>query len=353
MGTFQKYYTQSELKEYLQTQLDREAIPAALGVFYVFKDGRVQQEFLAQRYRRTSAAPRTTVSEKRFEENRGLLDPFMARIAELGRLPGPDEYEDYDGICERFGSVKRAFALIKRVTRIENWSDIRRQRTEDLLVYLALARFRKRPPLSRLPVSLQRDIKEFLGPYKRACERADQLLFSAGDADAIDEACRRSEIGKLLPNALYVHRSAVDTLEPLLRVYEGCARAYLGEIEDATIVKLHRFSGKVSYLAYPDFDRTPHPPLVRSVKLSRRSLELDVYDYSTRSNPPILHRKEAFVLESYPHYQKFAKLTQQEERHGLLDDTATIGTQNGWEHRLEEAGFSLKGHRIVRRTPIK
>jgi len=35
-----------------------------------------------------------------------------------------------------------------------------------------------------------------------------------------------STIGKLLPNALYVHRDALDSLEPLLRVYEGCARAY-------------------------------------------------------------------------------------------------------------------------------
>ena len=39
----------------------------------------------------------------------------------------------------------------------------------------------------------------------------------------MDEACRRSSLGKLLPNALYVHRSAFDRLEPLLRVYEGCA----------------------------------------------------------------------------------------------------------------------------------
>ena len=54
--------------------------------------------------------------------------------------------------------------------------------------------------------------------------------YRAGDADSIDAACKRSPIGKLLPNALYVHRSALDGLEPLLRVYEGCARAYLGEM---------------------------------------------------------------------------------------------------------------------------
>jgi hypothetical protein len=32
-----------------------------------------------------------------------------------------------------------------------------------------------------------------------------------------------------------------------------------------------------------------------------------------------------------------------------LTDTAAIGTRAGWENRLREAGFSLGGHRLVRR----
>jgi DNA phosphorothioation-associated putative methyltransferase len=215
----------------------------------------------------------------------------------------------------------------------------------------ALARFRKRPPIGKLPLGLQRDLHEFFGTYKRACLQADELLFQAGSAEAVDEACRRSEIGKLLPNALYVHRSAVESLQPLLRVYEGCARAYLGEIEDATLVKLHRFSGKVSYLAYPDFEMDPHPPLIRSVKLSLRSRELDCWDYADSDNPPVLHRKETFIQPDHPLHSKFARLTSQEERHGLLDDTSTIGTRVGWQTRLAEKGFVIRGHRLVRAKP--
>ena len=106
------------------------------------------------------------------------------------------------------------------------------------------------------------------------CRRADDLLFRAGNADAVDDACRRSPVGNLLPNALYVHRTALESLDPLLRVYEGCARAYLGEIEGADLIKLHRHSGKVSYLAYPDFDADPHPALLRSIKLNLRTREI-------------------------------------------------------------------------------
>jgi len=35
--------------------------------------------------------------------------------------------------------------------------------------------------------------------------------------------------------------------------------------------------------------------------------------------------------------------------YGLLDKTATIGTREGWERRLAERGFPVRGHRLIRR----
>jgi len=151
-----------------------------------------------------------------------------------------------------------------------------------------------------------------------------------------------------LPDALYIHRSALDHLSPLLRVYEGCARMYIGEVADATVVKLHCHSGKVSYLAYPDFDENSHPALVRGVKVALRSREVSCYEYADSENPPVLHRKEAFLHPEHPLYARFARLTQQEERKGLLVETATIGTRDGWDRRLSERGLELRGHRLVR-----
>jgi DNA phosphorothioation-associated putative methyltransferase len=347
-GTFQKFYEQGELKAYLEEELGTDAIPAALGVFYLFKDETLKQQFLANRYRRAAAAPRKRLSEIRFEEHRDLLEPFMATIAALGRLPEAEEFPQSADVAARLGSLKRAFALVRRVTGADAWELIARRRTEDLLVYLALARFRKRPPFSTLPRSLQRDLRAFFGAYTKACQQADELLFQAGDGAAIDAACARSPVGKLLPDDLYVHRSALDSLEPLLRVYEGCARAYLGEIEGANIIKIHRRSGKLSYLAYPDFDTDPHPALWRCVRLNLRTRQLDCYDYSQSTNPPVLHRKETFLSPDHPLSAKFARLTAQEERLGLLQETASIGTRAGWEARLKEKAVALRGHRVVR-----
>jgi DNA phosphorothioation-associated putative methyltransferase len=349
-GTFQKFFEQPELKSYIETVLEAEAIPAGIGIFYVFKDETRRQQFLSNCFRRREIAPRRRISELRFEENRELLDPFMAAVATLGRVPDADEWPQAQALAERFGSLKRAFAFVQRITGPEEWDLIARRRREDILVYLALARFRKRPHVSALPPSLQRDMRTFFGNYAKACAEADDLLFKAGNSEAIDEACGRSGIGKILPDDLYIHRSALDSLEPILRIYEGCGRAYLGEVEGANLVKIHRRTGRISYLVYPDFETDPHPALARCVRLSLRTRQLDCYEYTVTANPPILHRKETFLPPDHPLYDRFARLTRQEERHGLLASAAGIGTRSAWENRLADAGFMFRGHRLVRRS---
>jgi DNA phosphorothioation-associated putative methyltransferase len=209
--------------------------------------------------------------------------------------------------------------------------------------------FQRRPQASALPFGLRRDIRASFGSYSTACRLADDLLFRAGSADAVDETCRRSPIGKLLHNALYVHRTALRALDPRLGVYEGCARAYLGEIDGANLIKLHRHSGKVSYLVYPGFAIDPHPSLLRSVKLSLRTQEINCHEYTSSANPPILHRNETFLTNDHPFRAKFARLSEHEKKYGLLDDSPTIGTKEGWLVRLSARGFSLRGHRLVRR----
>jgi len=352
-GTFQKFFAQQELKKYLEQQLQTEATPAGIGTFYLFKDEAKRQQFLANRYRRAEIAPRQRLSkavrsELRLEETRQALEPLMQVIATLGRLPGHSEFAGTSAIVERFGSLKRAFGIINRITDTESWEAIARRRREDLLVYLALARFSKRPQFSQLPLGLQRDVKAFFGTYQSACTEADEILFKAGDAIALDEACKRSTIGKLLPDDLYVHHSALNSLEPILRIYEGCGRALLGEVDGANIIKIHRRSGKLSYLVYPDFESDPHPALLRCVKLNLRTQHIDCYEYGNRPNPPILHRKETFLRPDHELHGKFARLTAQEEKADLLKDSSSIGTKDGWAKRLAEHGYTLNGHRLVR-----
>lgn len=352
-NTFQRFFEQGESKSYLEAEIGTEAIPAGIGTFYLYKDESRQQEFMASRFRRREILPRRRIKELRLEETRQALEPFMESVALMGRLPEPDEFAGTQEMIDRFGSLKRAFAAVQRLTGTGPWEEIARRRSEDILVYLALSRFRKRPVISLLPRPLQRDMRVFFGAYTKACAEADALLFKAGDSAAIDEACKRATVGKLLPDDLYIHQSAVETLDPLLRIYEGCGRAYLGEVEGANLVKIHRRTGKLSYIVYPKFDTDPHPALQRCVKLNLRTRQIECYDYALSENPPVLHRKETFLAVGAPLREKFSRLTIQEEKHGLLHDASGIGNRDGWSKRLAERGFVLKGHRLIRIKPSR
>jgi DNA phosphorothioation-associated putative methyltransferase len=347
-GTFQKFFTQQELRDWINTTLGVSSVAAAPGIFFVFRDERLRQSYLASRYRRSAVVPRPRQSDGLFERYKELLQPLMDFVASRGRLPDTAELPDVPALVEVFGSIPRAFGVVRHATHHAQWETIRQERAQDLLIYLALERFNGRPRFSVLPPDLQLDVKAFFGTYTRACATADNLLFSVGNLTAIDAACREAACGKLTPEALYVHTSALAHLPPILRVYEGCARAYIGTVEHANVVKLHRRMPQISYLSYPGFDRDPHPALLGSLVVHLQTLQVRSLDYSTANSPPILHRKEEFVPADYPLRTKFTRLTQQEERWGLYADPVSIGTKRKWDELLAEKGVRLSGHRLTR-----
>ena len=342
-GTFQKYYNQHELREYLQDVIGTDAISAAPGIFYLFRCEETKQQFFANRYQRRYTVPRRRISEVLFDQNKEILEPFMERLTQLGRIPLPEEYPQSAQLIEQFGSVKRAFKLVQKVTDESPWEEIAQKRSEDLLVYLALSRFGKRPPLSKLPASVRRDLKEFLGGYKVACARADTLLFRAGDPDAIDEACQRSGVGQLIENALIIHKSCLEHLEPLLRIYEGCARALVGELDDANVVKLHRFSGKVSYISYANFEKDPFPILLERLKVSLRTLNIDWFDYSDWEDPYVLMTKGKLLAPTHPKFKLFTKMLKIQRPFGFVEDQLR-SSELAVRKKLNR--IQLRGHRF-------
>lgn len=346
-GTFQKFYEQSELRDWISAELAVPSVPAAPGVFYIFRDQSFAQSFIASRFRRSITAPRAKKPISIFEDHKGLLDPLIAFVSERGRLPGEGELLIASEIKQQFGSLAKAFALIQKVTGSEQWDRILQQRSSDLLVYLALSRFGGRPRVSDLPDSIRQDVKTFFSNYTQACREADELLFSVGRRDVIQSACRSSSIGKQTADALYVHTSALSQLTPVLRVYEGCARAYVGAVEGANIVKMHRLKPQISYLQYPEFETDPHPALAASLKVPLNTFHIDYREYKDSRNPFILHRKETMLAPDHPLKKKFARLTQQEEKKGLYEAPQLIGTHEGWQKILEEKEIYYSGHKLL------
>ena len=254
----------------------------------------------------------------------------------------------FTDLTEEFGSLKRAFRLIFQATETSEWDAITDKRRNDLLVYLALSRFDERhPKFKDLSPLLRGDVKGLFGSYQQARAAADLMLMSLGNLELLAQRAEVSHIGQKHPNSFWIHVSALSELDPLLRLYEGCASRTLGRPEEANVVKLSLDIPRVFYLVYPDFDRDPHPALQTQMRIDLQDLKVRYRDFDHSDNPPILHRKDCLVLQDYPLYGKFAKLTQQETNWGLLDDLSQVESRDRWQEQLIECCAELRGHRLV------
>ena len=345
-NTFQKYYEQEELKTYIDEVLGVEAIPVALGVYFVFRDEAQAQSFRASRFRSRATTPRVLRQSKRFEDYQELLAPLMAFLTERGRLPVKGELPQESEVTDEFGSLRRAFQTILQATDALDWEAIAQKRRSDLLLYISLEQLSRELRPKDLAPEIREDIKALFGTYKQAYYLADEVLFSLGDPELIADRCQNSTVGKKLPSSLWVHVQAIPALDPLLRLYEGCASRTIGRLEQANLVKFHIGKPLISYLFYPDFDTDPHPALETRMQIDLRDLHVSYRDYYDSNNPPILHQKDAVVTPDYPLYEKFAKLSRQESDWGLLDDFSAITHRQGWLKCLEDHCAIIQGHQL-------
>lgn len=346
-NTFQKYYEQEELKLYIEQVLGVDAIPASLGIYFVFRDESQAESFRASRLCSRISTPRVKVETRNFEDYRELLTPLMNFYTQRGRLPAKGELAEEADIKAEFRGYHRAFKLVLQATDEAEWDEIAEKRRQDLLVYLALAKFGGRPSVRQLSPELKADVKALFGSYKQACLIADMLLINVGDMAKIANVCKSSKIGKQLNNALAIHVSALEKLPPLLRLYEGCASRNFYRLEAANIVKLYYNKPKISYLVYKDFDLNPHPSLQATMEVDLNNLSVTYHDISDETNPLILHHKNTLVAPDYPLYEQFTNLTKQETKLGLLDNMTMIRRFYGWKRCLAVNKVKIKGHRIV------
>ncbi|MEB3828001.1 DNA phosphorothioation-associated putative methyltransferase [Phormidium sp. CCY1219] len=342
-NTFQKYYEQEELKDYIESVLGVEAIPAALGIYFVFRDEATAEWVKASRFRSRTKVPKVI---KKFDDYRELLTPLMEFVSDRGRLPVKGELPQAAEICSEFRTLRRAFNAIVEVSSPEEWEAIAQKRRQDLLTYIAVSNLIKRTPFSHFPKEIQTDIKAFFGSYKNICFLTQKLIYSLNDLHLIETCCKESKIGLHKPNSLTVHVSALESLDPLLRIYEGIISRIIGRMDEATLIKFYTKKRQISYLFCPDFDSDPHPALYTSMQINLETFRVFYRDYDIDDNPPLLHGKDACVTPDYPDYEKFAKLTRQEEDWGLFEDYRAIKRRKGWLNCLVEHCAELRGYKL-------
>src|SRR5581483_48547 len=136
-NTFQKFYDQQELQQFIEDALETTAVPVELGVFYVFRDPAELQDFLSARSRRaidcTQISARLGLGEPpadRWEalyaEHKEVLDAFGSIAMGLGRLPSAAEFSRAPEIVEKLGSLKRGLRAYLQGGRADDlaWGEV-------------------------------------------------------------------------------------------------------------------------------------------------------------------------------------------------------------------------------------
>ncbi|TVR64217.1 MAG: DNA phosphorothioation-associated putative methyltransferase [Candidatus Competibacteraceae bacterium] len=369
-GTFQKYYTQAEIKAFIQAALDQEPIPVAPGVLYVFRDQDAEQRFLVDRYRNRRNLPRGPAARVReratpgrrdrnaekYETYRVPLDRLWERWVALGRPPDQSEVEDRAALTEGFGSLGRALRFVEERHDADEIEHSRHARIADLQVYLALSQFERRRPYPHLEPGLQRDFKAFFGDYTGAQVAARELLFRGADVVAITQACQYAAergLGWLEEGrSLQLHSSLVEQLPPLLRVYVGCAAVLYGDYCHADLVKIHIGSGKVSLMRYDDFAGQPLPRMIERVKIKLREQDIDYFAYGEEYEPPFLYHKSRYVNEEFPHYPEQAAFEETLEGLELFDFSGYGPPPTELRETLAGHRWTINGFTLGRSTSI-
>jgi len=367
-NTFQKYFTQSELKEFLTETLETEAIPVAPGIFFVFKNQDAEQRFLLGRQRNqrnvlrlsnryiSHSEPKLSRNEKKYLVYKHLIDPLWQKILQLGRLPDKSEIDSLIELTEAFGSISKAIRFTLDNNEQALLEQARQSKVEDLITYFALQAFSKRKPHKHLEAGLQKDIKAFFGDYQNAIETARSILFKISNAELIAEACRHATeqgLGFLDEGeALHLHTSMVQDLPALLRIYIGCATILYGDIEQTDLIKIHIQSGKLSLMRYDDFENKAIPRLLERVKINLREQTFDLYEYGEEYEPTNLYLKSRFINEEFPHYAEQLNFDEQLQALNLFDLNGYGPKPEEFRQALTRARWEYDGFELIRSRSI-
>lgn len=308
-NTFQKYYTQGEIREYLESTLNENAVAVGQGIFIIFRDKIEEQNFLSERQKirrdwlykteRIIQEREVTLKKDVIDKNLELFNDFWETSLELGRVPANNEFEFSEQIRRITGSHIKAHQALLKHYGDDLFKEAQTIRKEDLLLYFALGQFSRRKPQNKMPDGLKRDIKEFFNSYNEAIEEAREVLFSVGNPELINTACetafKRFNCGYLDNNQSYTfHKYFLNELPLELRIYIGCATQLYGEIENFELIKVHIRSGKVSLMRYDNWENEM-PMLLERIKIKMRDQGVDFFDYTGIYAPQPLENKSIFM----------------------------------------------------------
>jgi DNA phosphorothioation-associated putative methyltransferase len=378
-NTFQKYYSQTELKRFIDHITNNDALAVGPGIFFVFKDKDQEQRFRFHRIKSTrrivplssstrplgNGLPNLSVSNKLadrhallYERHRHALDQLWKLCLALGRDPVRHELLELQEELRGFGSTAAALRFLKETkdeasTLLEQAAS---SRADDLRVYFALLQFDKRSPYSKLEPELQADVKAFFGSYAEALSAGKEMLFSLANVAEISNACSQAAehgLGWLEDGvSLQIHTELVGRLPPLLRAYIGCGTVLYGDVTSADLLKVHIRSGKLTMMRFDNFSGSPLPRMTQRIKINLRKQELDIFDYGDAYPEPYLYRKSRFLNEESPFFAEQVLFESALDELGVFEFEGYGPDAATFNQRIDELRLTVDGYKLVRSKSI-
>lgn len=372
-NTFQKYFSQGELKDYLEHALGQQVFMVGPGVALIFTDKDVEQQFNAKRFRskdfterllaaktlrvkatrteRTRPA-RITKTERQFQDASEVLKKLWSLTLDLGRYPEPIEIDFLDELLNKTDRYSRALRLLKTHFDQSLLQAASTERADELLLYLAAQQFEKRPTYKNLEARLQRDIKYFFNDFKSAQTAGLKLIMRAANPSEILSACDQASeqgLGWLDTNqALHFHINLLDRLPVLLRAYVNCGLIIWDSMSEVHIVKIHIGSGKLTFLEFENFETSPLPLLKRRIKINLRKQEYDEFEYGSAQYPStVLYFKSRFMHEDMEGFAEQLAFDESLESTDLIDLTTFGLNFNELLSQLEKKRLSISGYELI------
>lgn len=371
--TFQKYFSQSQLRDFIEHTLDTTAIAAGTGVFLVFRDKALEQNFLGAKYSRVRfTRPRAWDGERAervqrvrvdrsmqlVNDNLQSLEALWERYLELGRPPQANEIDLTLSLAIEagLGSLAKAHRLILDHFPANRLASAAAEREADLQVWGALEQFQKRKPYRHLESQLKTDIKHFFGDFQRYQKDAQTLLFEISKLNVIEVACTlaaQNGFGYLDPgHSLQLHSSLLERLPPVLRVYVGCATVLCGDIATFDLIKIHLRSGKVTLMQFDDFDGAVLPKMTQRIKVKLRGQDLDIFNYGEEYPSPLLYHKSRYINEEFPCYEQQVNFENALSALGVHDLTGFGPSAVNFHSALNTTRWALVNNRLQRSSSI-
>lgn len=164
---------------------------------------------------------------------------------------------------------------------------------------------------------------------------------------------KQIEVGKQLPDAIYLHKDAFSSLpEQLISFVFAVGKAVGLPEEQWNLVKFFKNEFRLSLLFYPEFYQDSYPALKKSLNVDLTRLTHKITCYEDSDNPPILHRKETMILPKSEYFPEFVAITEEGVNAGLYENSRLIGFKKTWLNLIEKHGYELLDGRLFRSSAV-